>query len=138
PARPWVETAHKNGVKVIGSVFLGVAQWGGSADTAEALLEQDAQGRFVVADRLIEIASFYGFDGWLINQETDLTAVKDNNNQLLKGQKNQARGEALAARMLAFVQYLTAKAPQGMEIHWYDAMVASGEVRWQNQLNDKN
>ncbi|GGO64805.1 endo-beta-N-acetylglucosaminidase [Bowmanella pacifica] len=138
PARPWVETAHKNGVKVIGSVFLGVAQWGGSADTAEALLEQDAQGRFVVADRLIEIANFYGFDGWLINQETDLTAVKDNNNQLLKGQKDAARGEALASRMLAFVQYLTANAPQGMEIHWYDAMVASGEVRWQNQLNDQN
>ncbi|ABL98511.1 endo-beta-N-acetylglucosaminidase [Shewanella amazonensis] len=138
PARPWVETAHKNGVKVIGSVFLGVAQWGGSADKVEALLEQDATGNFIVADKLIQMARFYGFDGWLINQETDLTAVKDADNNLLADKSDPVRGRELAARMLAFVQYLTANAPQGMEIHWYDAMIASGEVRWQNQLNEHN
>jgi endo-beta-N-acetylglucosaminidase D len=138
PARPWVETAHKNGVKVIGSVFLGIAQWGGNPDTVEALVEQDSQGRFILADQLIRIAEYYGFDGWLINQETDLTAVKDAQNQLIKGKKDPQRGQALATRLLAFMQYLTAKAPQGMEIHWYDSMLASGEVRWQNQLNVKN
>ncbi len=138
PARPWVDTAHKNGVKVIGSVFLGIAQWGGNPDTVEALLQQDKEGRFILADQLIRIAAYYGFDGWLINQETDLTAVKDAQNQLVKGQKNPERGRELASRLLAFMQYLTAKAPQGMEIHWYDSMLASGEVRWQNQLNAKN
>jgi len=138
PARPWVDTAHKNGVKVIGSVFLGIAQWGGSADTVEKLLEQDAQGRFVMAHQLVAIAQYYGFDGWLINQETDLTAVKDAQNQLVKGQKDTQRGVALAARMLAFMQYLTAIAPQGMEIHWYDSMIADGRVRWQNALNEYN
>ncbi|MBU0911157.1 MAG: glycoside hydrolase [Gammaproteobacteria bacterium] len=138
PARPWVDTAHKNGVKVIGSVFLGIAQWGGNPDTVEALLEQDNQGRFILADKLIQMADYYGFDGWLINQETDLTAVKDAQNQLVKGKKDPERGRELAKRLLAFMQYLTANAPQGMEIHWYDSMLASGEVRWQNQLNAKN
>lgn len=138
PARPWVDTAHKNGVKVIGSVFLGIAQWGGNPDTVEALLEQDKEGRFILADQLIRIAEYYGFDGWLMNQETDLTAVKDAQNQLIKGKKDPQRGRDLARRLLAFMQYLTAKAPQGMEIHWYDSMLASGEVRWQNQLNAKN
>lgn len=138
PARPWVDTAHKNGVKVIGSVFLGIAQWGGNPDTVEKLLAQDAQGRFVLADQLIRIAQYYGFDGWLVNQETDLTAVKDAVNQLVKGRKNPERGAELAGRLLAFMQYLTANAPQGMEIHWYDSMLPSGEVRWQNQLNEKN
>lgn len=138
PARPWVDTAHKNGVKVIGSVFLGIAQWGGSPDTVEKLLEQDGQGRFVMAHQLVAIAQYYGFDGWLVNQETDLTAVKDAQNQLVKGQKDAKRGAELAARMLAFMQYLTAIAPQGMEIHWYDSMIADGRVRWQNALNDKN
>lgn len=138
PARPWVETAHKNGVKVIGSVFLGIAQWGGSPDTVEKLLEQDGQGRFVMAHQLVAIAQYYGFDGWLVNQETDLTAVKDAQNQLVKGQKDAKRGAELAVRMLAFMQYLTAIAPQGMEIHWYDSMIADGRVRWQNALNDKN
>lgn len=138
PARPWVDTAHKNGVKVIGSVFLGIAQWGGNPDTVEALLEQDNQGRFILADKLLQMADYYGFDGWLINQETDLTAVKNAQNQLVKGKKDPERGRDLARRLLAFMQYLTANAPQGMEIHWYDSMLASGEVRWQNQLNAKN
>lgn len=138
PARPWVDTAHKNGVKVLGSVFLGIAQWGGNPDTVEKLLTQDAQGRFVLADQLIRIAQYYGFDGWLVNQETDLTAVKDATNQLVKGEKNPKRGAELAGRLLAFMQYLTARAPQGMEIHWYDSMLQSGVVRWQNQLNEKN
>lgn len=138
PARPWVDTAHKNGVKVIGSVFLGIAQWGGSPDTVEKLLEQDGQGHFVMAHQLVAIAQYYGFDGWLVNQETDLTAVKDAQNQLVKGQKDAKRGAELATRMLAFMQYLTAIAPQGMEIHWYDSMIADGRVRWQNALNEKN
>jgi endo-beta-N-acetylglucosaminidase D len=138
PARLWVDTAHKNGVKVIGSVFLGIAQWGGSPDTVEKLLEQDGQGRFVMAHQLVAIAQYYGFDGWLVNQETDLTAVKDAQNQLVKGQKDAKRGAELAARMLVFMQYLTAIAPQGMEIHWYDSMIADGRVRWQNALNEKN
>ncbi|MBU3020531.1 endo-beta-N-acetylglucosaminidase [Aestuariibacter sp. A3R04] len=138
PARPWVEAAHKNGVKVIGSVFLGVARWGGNADTVEALLKQDEQGRFVMADKLIHIARYYGFDGWLMNQETDLTAVKDAENNLLKGEKDREQGLELAPRVKAFMQYLTANAPAGMEIHWYDAMIDTGEVKWQNTLNDAN
>lgn len=143
PARPWVETAHKNGVKVLGSVFLGIAQWGGSPDTVEKLLEQDAAGNFIVADQLLRIAAYYGFDGWLVNQETDLTVVKDAQNQLVlaangKPKRDKVRGEQLAAKMLAFMQYLTAKAPAGIDIHWYDAMIADGTVRWQNELNAKN
>ena len=139
PARPWVETAHKNGVKVLGSVFLGIAEWGGNPDTVEKLLEQDAEGNFIMADQLLRIAGYYGFDGWLVNQETDLTAVKDANNQLVlaangKPQQDKVRGQQLAAKMLAFMQYLTAKAPAGIEIHWYDAMIADGTVRWQNEL----
>lgn len=138
PARPWVETAHKNGVKVIGSVFFGVAQWGGSPDTMDAFLEQDALGRFIFADRLIQMANYYGFDGWLINQETDLTVIKTDDNQLVKGKHNFLRGQQLAEKMLAFMQYLTNNAPDGMEIHWYDAMVANGRVQWQNELNVVN
>ena len=138
PARPWVDTAHKNGVKVIGSVFLAVARWGGNAETVEALLEQDAAGHFIVADKLIAIARYYGFDGWLINQETDLTAVKDSNNELIDGKQDLARGRQLATKVKAFVSYLTRHAPAGMEIHWYDAMVESGEVHWQNMLNATN
>lgn len=138
PSRPWVETAHKNGVKVIGSVFLAVEKWGGNPDTIESLLAQDKDGRFIAADQLIAIATFYGFDGWLINQETDLTAIKDSQNNLVEGKKNPQRGAQLAEKFLQFTKYLTAIAPQGMEIHWYDAMVGDGRVIWQNELNQAN
>lgn len=138
PSKPWVDKAHENGVKVIGSIFLAIAQWGGSPDTVEAFLEQDDQGRFVYAHKLIDIAQYYGFDGWLMNQETNLSAVKDANNNLVEGQSNPERAAKLGAKMLQFMQYFTAIAPKHMEIHWYDSMLKNGQVRWQNELNAKN
>ena len=138
PSRPWVEAAHKNGVKVIGSIYLAVAQWGGSADTAEKFLRRDELGRFPMAHKLVEIAEFYGFDGWLMNQETDLSAVKDKDNELVKGVKDYNRAAFLGKEMLAFMTYLNHLAPENMEIHWYDAQLMDGTVRWQNELNQHN
>lgn len=125
PAANWVATAHRNGVKVIGSVFLAPTAWGGNASTVQQLVQQDAQGRFPVADKLVAMAQHYGFDGWLINQETSVSALPA------------AEARALSEKMQAFMQYLLSIRPDTMEIHWYDAMLSSGEVRWQNQLNSK-
>ena len=138
PARPWVEAAHKNGVKVIGTIYLAVAQWGGSADTAERFLLRDDKGRFPMAHQLVKMAEYYGFDGWLMNQETDLSAVKNDKNELVKGVKDYNRAQQLGREMLAFMTYLNHIAPQEMEIHWYDAQLIDGTVRWQNELNEKN
>lgn len=138
PSRPWVEAAHKNGVKVIGSIFLAISQWGGSADTVSAFLQRDENGHFPMAHRLVEIAEYYGFDGWLMNQETDLSAVKNELNELVTGLKDYNRSAFLGKEMLAFMQYLTHIAPEGMEIHWYDAQILDGTVQWQNELNDNN
>lgn len=138
PSRPWVETAHKNGVKVIGTVYLSVAQYGGSVDTVEKLLEQDSQGRFVFADKLITLAQYYGFDGWLINPETNLTLVKNSAGEVVKGQFEYKNAARLGKKMQKFMHYLTQNASSGMEIHWYDSMLLDGSVRWQNQLNHKN
>ena len=72
PARAWVEAAHQNGVKVIGTVFFAPKAWGGQPEQALRLIERDPDGTFPAARQLVRIASHYGFDGWLINQETDL------------------------------------------------------------------
>lgn len=120
PARPWVEAAHRNGVKVIGTVFFAPVAWGGSLATVEAFLREDGKGGFPAADRLVAIARHHAFDGWLINQETDLG------------------NPALGAKMARFMAYLTRIAPAPMEIHWYDAMLPNGRVVWQNQLNRRN
>lgn len=138
PSSAWVNKAHENGVKVLGSVFLAVAQWGGNPDTVAQLLAQDETGRFVYADKLIDIAKYYKFDGWLINQETDLTVIKDESNALIENKHDNGRGKQLAEKMRLFMRYLTAHSPKEMEVHWYDSMLMSGKVKWQNMLNAKN
>ena len=127
PSRPWVEAAHRHGVKVIGTVFLAPTAWGGRADMARKLTVSDDDGHFPLAGKLVRIAEYYGFDGWLINQETDLREHLD----------DESAAEA-AAEYLAFMTYLTGIRPEGMEIHWYDSMLADGRVDWQNELNSRN
>lgn len=138
PARPWVETAHKNGVKVIGTVYLSVAQYGGNVETVARLLQQNSQGEFPLAKKLVALAQFYGFDGWLINPETNLTYVKNEQGEVVKGKFEYKNAALLGKKMQAFMQYLTRIAPKAMEIHWYDSMLLDGSVKWQNELNKKN
>ena len=119
PSAPWVNAAHKNGVKVIGSVFFAPGAYGGNTSKLYEFLEQDSQGNFVCADKLIEIAEYYRFDGWLMNQET-------------------SANQDIANKMRAFLKYFNSRKPAGMEIIWYDSMVESGPVSWQNELNTSN
>ncbi|MFT5757619.1 MAG: endo-beta-N-acetylglucosaminidase D [Alteromonadaceae bacterium] len=138
PSKPWVETAHRNGVKVIGTVYLSVAQYGGDVLTVTQLLQQDKQGGFPLARKLVEIAQFYGFDGWLINPETDLTQVKNAQGDVIKGQFETKNAAVLGLKMQQFMRYLTEISPEQMEIHWYDSMLLDGSVKWQNELNTNN
>ncbi len=124
PARPWVEAAHRNGVKVLGTVFFAPKAWGGDIAKPAEFLRRDEHGAFPYARKLVEIAEYYRFDGWLVNQETDLGGADS----------PLALGEAF----LAFMAYLVEQRPEGMEIHWYDSMLPNGRVKWQNELNDKN
>jgi len=138
PAKPWVETAHRNGVKVIGTVYLSVAQYGGDVATVAKLLQQDSQGRFPFAIKLVALADYYGFDGWLINPETDLTQIKNAQGEVVKGKFEYENAARLGKKMQSFMKYLTSIAPKEMEIHWYDSMLLDGSVKWQNELNDNN
>ncbi|MFB9433344.1 hypothetical protein ACFFR8_28605 [Streptoalloteichus tenebrarius] len=65
------DAAHRHGVRVFGNVFFPEAGSGGRSCCVDAFLTRRADGSFPVADKLIEAARFYGFDGWFINQETD-------------------------------------------------------------------
>jgi endo-beta-N-acetylglucosaminidase D len=120
PSSPWANAAHKNGVKIFGDVFFAPTAFGGSTATLTNFLEQDGNGNFVAIPRMIAIMQYYNFDGWFINQET-------------------ATNSATAQLMYAFVRDLTAQAEAvGKEIMWYDAMILSGSVGWQNRLNTNN
>lgn len=127
PARPWIEAAHRNGVKVIGVVYFGQVQYGGTATTVKTFLKQDGDGSFPAAKRLVQIARYYGFDGWLINAETDLLIGRD-----------PAIAASDARKVQLFLRYLTRIAPKPMEIDFVEALLPDGSMKWQNGLTRKN
>ncbi|MFE5735611.1 endo-beta-N-acetylglucosaminidase [Streptomyces celluloflavus] len=121
PNAPVVDAAHRNGVPVLGTVFLPPVAFGGNLRWTRDLVRKDAAGRFPLAAKLVEVATAYGFDGWFINAETD------------------GGDAALAADMQAFLRALRAAgAGHGLRITWYDAMNTTGQVGWQGALNARN
>ncbi|MGZ9933793.1 endo-beta-N-acetylglucosaminidase [Streptomyces sp. NC-S4] len=121
PNAPVVDAAHRNGVRVLGNVFLPPVAYGGDLRWTRDLVQRDSLGRFPIADQLVRVARTYGFDGWFVNAETD------------------GGDSALATRMREFLRALRAAGePHGLRITWYDAMNSTGRVGWQGALNPLN
>lgn len=117
PSADVIDAAHRNGVPVYGTVFFPPTQYGGQIGWVWDLVQEEG-GTYPVADKLIEVAEHYGFEGWFINQET-------------------AGGTAeLAEAMRDMMLYV--QETSDMEIQWYDAMTEGGGISWQNALNDSN
>ncbi|MFD9704585.1 hypothetical protein [Lentzea sp. NPDC059081] len=110
------DAAHRNGVKVIGNVFLPPTAYGGQIQWVRDFVRRDGD-RFPVADKMVQVARHYGFDGWFLNQET-------------AGGTTQ-----LANDMRDFIVYIR---KSGLRIIWYDAMTDTGSVSWQNALTARN
>ncbi|XP_039596760.1 cytosolic endo-beta-N-acetylglucosaminidase [Polypterus senegalus] len=114
----WTNAAHRHGVSILGTF---ITEWTDGANICESFLESESS-LHSVANKLVEIALYYGFDGWLINIENQLseTAVKN---------------------LPTFLQYLTDKMHQalpGSLILWYDSVLETGKLQWQNELNSQN
>lgn len=124
PSPDVVDAGHKNGVKVIGTVFMPQTAHGGKMEWLEDLLTKKEDGSYPVVDKLIEVAKTYGFDGWFINQETE-------------GTDEEPLTADHATRMQEFLAYFKEKAPE-LELVYYDSMTTEGKMDWQNALNEKN
>lgn len=119
PSGDVIDSAHRNGVPVLGTVFFPPAAYGGKSEWVQQFVEKDENGRFIVADKLLELADYYGFDGWFINQETKTDP-------------------ATAKAMKELLLYLQEHKKAEMDIMWYDSMLENGSISWQGALNDKN
>ncbi|WP_350343031.1 discoidin domain-containing protein [Proteinivorax tanatarense] len=124
PSPDVVDAAHKNGVPVLGTVFFPPEDYGGQMKWLEQFLVKDDDGNFPMADKLIEVASVYQFDGWFINQE-------------IAGTEDEPVTDEHAKLMQEFIKAFKDQAPH-LEIMWYDAMTKEGEMGWQNALTDEN
>ncbi|MEU8518978.1 discoidin domain-containing protein [Streptomyces sp. NPDC048577] len=112
-----IDAAHRNGVKVYGTVFFPPTAYGGRIQWVRDFARRTGS-TFPVADKLVEVARYYGFDGWFVNQET-------------------AGGDAaLATDLRDEMRYARALGP--VDFMWYDAMTESGAVSWQDALTSAN
>ena len=112
-----VDAAHKNGVRVLGNIFFPPNAFGGDIQWVRDMVQKSGP-TFPVADKLIEVAETYGFDGWFVNQETS-------------GGDTQ-----LATDVRDFMRYLQDNSD--LTIQWYDAMIENGQIFYQNALTANN
>nr|XP_057905654.1 cytosolic endo-beta-N-acetylglucosaminidase [Doryrhamphus excisus] len=117
PPAVWTNAAHKHGVLVLGTF---ITEWTDGAVTCEAFLKEDLYQK--VADKLVQVSHYYGFDGWLINIENTLS-------------------EVAVKYTPVFLRYLTDQMHEripGSMVLWYDSVIETGELKWQNELNQSN
>ncbi len=112
-----IDAAHRNGVRVYGTVFFPPAAYGGQLQWVRDFVRKDGD-TYPVADKLVQVAQFYGFEGWFINQETG------------------GGDAALATELRRAMTYAKGKGP--IDFMWYDAMTESGAVSWQDGLTAAN
>ncbi|XP_069807661.1 cytosolic endo-beta-N-acetylglucosaminidase [Dendropsophus ebraccatus] len=115
----WTNAAHKHGVSVLGTF---ITEWEDGAKVCESFLAGAESTYKAVADQMVSLARFYRFDGWLINIENVLSPLA-------------------VSQLPSFLSYLTEKLhsqiPGGLVL-WYDSVIHSGQLKWQNELNDQN
>lgn len=114
PNAAYTNAAHKNGALSIGTIFFSGNDRG--HQTYDELLVTDADGRFPVADKLVELAEHYGFDGYFINQESAVSA----------------------ARIPDYKRFIQQLRDGGLYIQWYDSISPSGAISYQNAFNEVN
>ena len=119
PPRSWIHAAHANGVKILGTI---ITEWGEGKKLCDAFLASPEVTEAFVGT-LTSIAEAYGFEGWLVNIENELAGDQ-------------------VGKMVDFVRLLRDKSREVLgsdsEIIWYDSVIDSGELKWQNELNEKN
>ncbi len=108
PTPDVIDAGHRNGVPVYGTLFFN---WSNSIADQEKFaeaLKQDEDGTFPIARKLVDLAKYYGFDGYFINQETT-------------GELVAPLGEKMRQFMLYTKEY-AAKVNHPINYAWYDAM----------------
>lgn len=67
PNPAYTDAAHRNGVKSIAILYVDPAFRPGQ--TVDEFFIKDENGRYIIADNMVKMANYYGFDGWFINSE---------------------------------------------------------------------
>lgn len=103
PSAPVIDACHMNGVKILGNVFFPPQAYSGDPEWVEQMLTKEGN-TYPYAEKMYEIAKYYGFDGWFINEETYASTASD-----------------WVEWIKYFYQCAEADGNHDMYIQWYDA-----------------
>lgn len=124
PPVAWIDIAHKNGVKVYGTVIIErdrinpCPQFDQIFGTTTKEVGVGYPTQF--AQKLNDIRRHYRFEGWLINFENRFFDTSD---------------RRIFQRVLHFLKCLKSL---GSGVIWYDAVTQYGYLNWQNSLTIEN
>ena len=130
PPVVWTNACHRNQVACLGTIIVegregideGLRLIYGPAYNPELPSTQRDYSP-VYADILVELALYYGFDGYLVNIESPLPSAS----------------HCIVLRN--FLKYFTKRmkelVPHGSVV-WYDSVIYTGQLRWQDQINSNN
>ncbi|RNA15161.1 cytosolic endo-beta-N-acetylglucosaminidase [Brachionus plicatilis] len=114
PTESWINAAHENNCRILGTIITEFDQ----GETICSLIFENVD---LIIDKLVQITCHYGFDGWLINIENKVKQVE---------------------KLDYFVKNLSEKLKKTndklYQVIWYDSVVKTGELKWQNELNISN
>ena len=95
----------------VGGIFF---DWGGNSSVVENFVRNYRS----VADKLIEVMEYYGFDGYFFNEETGVDYTT-------------------AGNLRSMIAYMRQQRPN-MLIGWYDSITDSGNLSYQDAVNGSN
>ncbi|KAA1478446.1 hypothetical protein DENSPDRAFT_685666 [Dentipellis sp. KUC8613] len=140
PPSGWTTTAHRHGTKMLGTLIFEHQESEGDClrllfgklptsktGPAESSNDDTVPTSPHYARVLADLARERGFDGYLLNFEYHLRAG---------GGVGQTR--ALAAWIALLTAELKTKVGPHAEVIWYDSVVFTGQLRWQDRLNNYN
>ncbi|KAK0415878.1 hypothetical protein QR680_012168 [Steinernema hermaphroditum] len=119
PPLGWTNAAHSHITQILGTFITEFDQGVGHCE--QLLADKESVDRTVT--KLVQAATAFGFDGWLVNVENRIEPVQLENLKYFL--------EELTRKMHEV------KGDKAMVV-WYDSVTVDGELKWQDELNDKN
>lgn len=111
PNMAYTNAAHKNGALSLACVFFPRP-----GQDCKSMIVKDENGNFPVAEGMVKLAKYYGFDGYFFNQEVTFQSslVQD------------------------YKEFLTVLQDAGLYTQWYDSVNGKGSLSYQNSFNANN
>ncbi len=119
PTGEFTDAAHTNGVPVVATLGFPWGSGSGYVEQVQKFVQKAKDGSFPVADKMIQVMDYYGFDGYFFNQESYGCGPQE--------------GKLIEEMM----RYMHRMRPD-MLICWYDSMLPGGSVSYQDSVSDAN